>query len=97
MKICSISVAPIPSMIFKPVVLYQSSQIFSGSVSPAEIHFRKLDLSLSFDFSVRILQAVGAVKQMVILYFSIASKSKSGECFSIKNVLAPKYIGNKTN
>src|SRR5690606_35456230 len=84
-------------MIFSPVALYQSSQIFNGSVSPAEIHFLKLEISYSLAFSVRIRQAVGAVKQIVILCFSIASKSKSGEGFSIKNVLAPKYIGNKTN
>src|SRR5690554_2753754 len=84
-------------MILSPVASYQSSQIFSGSVSPAEIHFLKLEISYSLAFSVRILQAVGAVKQMVILCFSMASKSKSGEGFSIKKVLAPKYIGNKTN
>src|SRR6478672_3789092 len=97
MKMCSISVAPIPSMIFNPVALYQSSQTFNGKVSPAETHLRRLEISKSATLVVIIRQAVGAVKQMVILCSSMAFNNKSGLGFSIKNVEAPKYKGNKTN
>ena len=67
MKICSISVAPIPSMIFNPVASYQSCQTFNGKVSPADTHFRRLEISKSLTFVVIIRQAVGAVKQIVTL------------------------------
>lgn len=61
MKICSISVAPIPSIIFNPVASYQSCQTLRGKVSPAETHFFKLETLNSSSFKVKTLQAVGGI------------------------------------
>src|SRR5574343_2762 len=89
-KICNISVAPIPSMIFNPVASYQSCHTLSGNVSPAETHLRKLEMLKSLTLVVMIRQAVGAVKQMVILKSCMACNSISGVGFSSKKVDAPK-------
>ena len=40
MKMCSISVDPIPSMMRMPVFSYQASDTPAGSGSPAETHVR---------------------------------------------------------
>jgi hypothetical protein len=45
MKMCSISVAPMPSMILIPVASSQASNVARGNVSPADTHLRKLDMS----------------------------------------------------
>ena len=42
MKMCSISVAPMPSMIARPVACLKASKVAAGSVSPAETHLRRL-------------------------------------------------------
>jgi hypothetical protein len=47
MKICSISVAPIPSMISRPVAACQASNVPLGSASPADTHLRSEEMSCS--------------------------------------------------
>ena len=42
MKMCSSSVAPIPSMILTPVAACQARQVSAGSVSPAETQRRSV-------------------------------------------------------
>ena len=42
---CSISVAPMPSMISMPVASCQASKVAFGSVSPAETHLRSDEMS----------------------------------------------------
>ena len=37
---CSISVAPMPSIISMPVASFQSVRVAAGSTSPAETHLR---------------------------------------------------------
>ena len=43
MKMCSISVAPIPSMMRSPVARSHASNVASGSASPAETHLRSVE------------------------------------------------------
>jgi hypothetical protein len=45
MKMCSISVEPMPSMMRMPVFSCQASKVGRGSVSPAETHSRRLEMS----------------------------------------------------
>ncbi|MNL69173.1 hypothetical protein D3C87_1939970 [compost metagenome] len=45
MKMCSISVAPMPSRIGRPVFFTQSSKTGAGSVSPAETATRSEERS----------------------------------------------------
>ena len=47
MKMCSISVVPMPSMMRTPVACSQASKVESGSDSPAETQSRRLDRSCS--------------------------------------------------
>jgi hypothetical protein len=41
MKMCSISVAPMPSISFSPVAACQASKVAFGRASPAETHFSR--------------------------------------------------------
>ena len=45
MKMCSISVEPIPSMMRTPVADSHSARVAAGSVSPAETHARSVRIS----------------------------------------------------
>jgi hypothetical protein len=45
MKMCSISVAPMPSMIRMPVAARQASNVALGSASPADTHLRSEEMS----------------------------------------------------
>jgi hypothetical protein len=45
MKMCSISVAPMPSMIRTPVASWNASQVDFGSASPAETQRRRDETS----------------------------------------------------
>ena len=45
MKMCSISVAPMPSIIRSPVACCQASRVASGSASPADTDFLRLEMS----------------------------------------------------
>ena len=42
MKMCSISVEPIPSMMRTPVAFSHSVRVATGSVSPADTHARSV-------------------------------------------------------
>ena len=46
---CSISVAPMPSMISMPVASFHSLRVAAGSASPADTHLRRLDRSNARD------------------------------------------------
>ena len=48
MKMWSISVEPMPSMILRPVARSQASKVGLGRVSPAETHFLRLARSKSW-------------------------------------------------
>jgi hypothetical protein len=63
MKMCSISVAPMPSMMRRPVRWRQASKVGSGSGSPAETHLLRLERSHASALPCIIRYAVGEVKQ----------------------------------
>ena len=50
MKMCNISVAPMPSRILMPVAFCQASKVAFGKVSPAETHLRSDETSCAASF-----------------------------------------------
>ena len=64
MKICIISVAPMPSRIVSPVVSCHASNVAFGSPSPAETHLRSEEMSCSASLPSIARYAVGAVNQI---------------------------------
>ena len=65
MKMCSISVLPMPSMISTPVASRNASQVAFGRCSPAETAFRRARSWSVLPAASIALYAVGAVKQIV--------------------------------
>ncbi len=65
MKMCSISVAPMPSMMRMPVASRNSSQVGFGSVSPADTQRRSEERLRSASAGRIARYAVGAVKSTV--------------------------------
>ena len=96
MKICIISVAPMPSRIFRPVAFCHASNVAFGSASPAETHLRSEEMSCSASLPSIARYAVGAVKQIVALYLAIAGSSTSGGADSSWIEAAPMRNGNST-
>jgi 2-aminobenzoate-CoA ligase len=94
MKMCSISVEPMPSMISTPVASRNASQTAFGRCSPAETAFRS-DGTVLPAASIA-LYAVGAVKQTVTPCSSIRSASSTGVAFSTSSVDAPAWRGNSS-
>ncbi len=90
---CSISVDPIPSMIFTPVASLNACQTAPGRCSPAETAARSEDSRCADPPASIALYAVGAVKQTVTPCSSIRSPSSSGAAFSIISVEAPARSG----
>src|ERR1700756_4801326 len=98
MKMCSISVAPIPSRIGLLTLRVHSSNMGAGKVSPAETAIRSEDKSApSFAAASITRYAVGAVKQIVDLWVWISFTSFGGEAFSRKPAAAPNLKGNIAN
>jgi hypothetical protein len=99
MKMWNISVAPMPSMISMPVASFQRARVAAGSASPAATHFRSGPPSRTPTFRSRAPAAmaryeVGAVKQTVARWATIASSRSGGPAFSSSTVDAPMCIGN---
>ena len=92
MKMCSISVAPMPSMISTPVASRNASQTALGRCSPADTAVRSVGTVLPAASIA--LYAVGAVKQTVTPCASIRSASSTGVAFSTSSVEAPACRGN---
>ena len=94
---CSISVAPMPSMILSPVAFFHPSNTLRGSVSPADTHFLRLETSAPSSIAVIARYAVGAVKQIVGRYFSIALSRSGGDACSSRSDDAPNRMGNSSS
>ena len=95
----NISVAPMPSMISMPVASFQSARVAAGSASPAATHLRSGRRRARRCFFSRAPAAiaryeVGAVKQTVARWATIASSRSGGPAFSSSTVEAPMCIGN---
>ena len=86
MKMCSISVAPMPSMIRIPVALCHASTVGSGKASPAEMHFFSDEMSCADSAPSMARYAVGAVKQTVARHVAIAGSNSSGGAFQTVRV-----------
>ena len=89
MKMCSISVAPIPSISLIPVASCQACQVGLGNVSPADTHTRKLSRSPGCRSPSIARYAVGAVKQTVGRRLRIVASSASGDACSSRMAAAP--------
>ena len=96
MKMCSISVEPIPSRILIPVRSRHASQVAAGSVSPAETQTRRLAASPGCIAASMARNAVGAVKQTVGRSTRNAASRCSGEACSSSRLAAPTRSGNST-
>src|SRR5260370_34908582 len=98
MKICSISVEPIPSTISTPVRVFQARPISSGSASPAEVHSRRVSpsrLGRSSQTSKE-LNNVGTPQNIVGLYFWNTSQTALGRALpECRLVVAPTPRGNQ--
>src|SRR5688572_28745202 len=93
MKMCIISVEPMPSMISMPVASLNAWRVASGSASPAETQ-RVNDERPNFEASAAMLRYItGAAKHTVALKRSIVSSSVSAVCFSTSTTEAPTRIG----
>ena len=93
---CSISVAPIPSMIRTAVASWKSSHTARGRCSPADTH-RRMPVSASvLPVASSARYMVGAVNSAVTPWPAITSASSSGEARSSSSVLAPMLNGNTT-
>ncbi len=93
---CSISVAPMPSISTIPVASCQACQVGFGSVSPADTQMRRLSKSPGCRSASIARYAVGAVKQTVGRSVRIVSSSASGEARSSRIADAPIRSGNST-
>ena len=93
---CSISVAPMPSISPIPVAACQASQVAFGKASPAETQIRKLSRLPGRARPIRARYAVGAVKHTVGRRVRIASSSASGAACSSTTAAAPIRNGNST-
>jgi hypothetical protein len=94
MKMCSISVAPMPSMISMPVASFHSARVAAGSASPADTHLRRLDRSWPCASPAIARYEVGAVNSTLARCAVIAASSASGAAFSRSSVAAPIDSGN---
>ena len=78
MKMCSISVAPMPSMMRSPVASWTSRQTDAGSASPAETARRRPASRSAWPAASIARYAVGAVNRTVTPCSATASASTSG-------------------
>jgi hypothetical protein len=93
MKMCSISVAPMPSMISMPVACFHCARVAAGSASPAETHLARLERSCALTCAAIARYDEGTVKHTVARNCAIAASSWSGGAFSSNTVDAPMRIG----
>ena len=95
---CSISVAPMPSISSMPVACFHSARVAAGSASPADTHLRRL-LCCSplpeWDTAMARYE-VGAVNITVALNTRTARIKSAGEARSSSTVEAPMLIGNNS-
>ncbi len=89
MKMCSISVEPMPSIISMPVASFHSLRVAAGSASPADTHFVSDDRSWFFASAAIARYDVGAVNRTVARCFAIAGSRNSGAGRSTSSVAAP--------
>src|SRR5450432_3418535 len=98
MKICSISVEPIPSRISTPATDFQRRPISAGSASPAEIQRRRRDdpaPGMIYGLASRAAYRVGTPPKSVGLWVRITASTASGVGRSGRNTDdAPTDIGN---
>ena len=96
MKMCSISVDPMPSMILTPVASWNAFQVATGRCSPADTQRRRLDKPAVASPAIIALYAVGAVKQIVTPCSAMCRASSAGVAFSMSSVDAPTRRGKTT-
>jgi hypothetical protein len=89
MKMCSISVDPMPSISAIPVASAKARQVASGRCSPADTARRKERSDAALPEASIARYPVGAVKQIETLCSTMRSASSSGVAFSTSRVEAP--------